>query len=444
VARTKRQFSLAARLTVRLSLVFAAALVLGLGIFLLESFDEYRRDFGGRMAEAAEIIGRSIAPIGGGWRIDPSPAELQSFREIPDFRFSARRLTDGKILGGSDPVLASAFDVIDADSDRREERTAFRELVSSAAGPVEVAMTRSGVQAVDIIAWLKELSTEVLPALALIVGGSLLVVATSIRYDLRPLLRVARDVERIGPADTTSRLDETGVPKEILPLVLAVNGALRRLDAAFESQRQFTADAAHELKTPVAVLRARIDALSANGAATALRADVDRLSRLVDQLLTVSVLDGRAFDLDRQVDVGVMARGVVADLAPLAISRGRNLAFQGPKRPVRIIGNALALEELVRNLVENALRYTPSGEVVEVAVRDEGTIEVTDRGPGVPAHHREAIFRRFWRGAAANNEGAGLGLPIVKRIAEAHGGSVHVGDRKGGGAVFSIELPVHR
>ena len=439
---SKGQFSLAARLTLRLSVVFAAALVLGLGIFLLESFDEYRNNFSGRMDGAAEIIGRSVSPAGNGWRIEPSPSQRQALQRIPDLRFAARTLGDGKVLGGSDPVLASAFDVIGSDVARREQRTAFREIVPSAAGPVEVDMTRGDIAAADILAWLQELGAEVLPGLALVIGGSLIVVATSIRHDLRPLLRAARDVEHIGPADTASRLDETGVPLEVLPLVRAVNGALERLDAAFENQRQFTADAAHELRTPVAVLRARIDALSLNGAGSALREDVDRLSRLVDQLLTVSALDSSAFDLDRQVDVGAVARGVVADLAPLAIARGRELAFQGPARPVRIIGNELALEEGVRNLVENALRYTPCGETVEVFVRDDGSIEVTDRGPGVPAHHREAIFRRFWRDAAACDRGAGLGLPIVKRIAEAHGGSVHVDDREGGGAVFRIELPV--
>ena len=96
----------------------------------------------------------------------------------------------------------------------------------------------------------------------------------------------------------------------------------------------------------------------------------------------------------------------------------------------------------MRNLIENALRHTPSGEVVDIAVRDNGTIEVMDRGPGVPLHHREMIFRRFWRGAAADHQGAGLGLPIVRHIAEAHGGSVHVDSRDQGGAVFRIELPM--
>jgi signal transduction histidine kinase len=307
-----------------------------------------------------------------------------------------------------------------------------------------VAMTRSGMQASDILEWLAELAREALPALLLIGGGSLVVAALSIRNDLKPLRRVASEAGRIGPADTTARLDETGMPMEILPLVHAVNGALERLDAAFASQRQFTADAAHELRTPIAVLRARIEAFPRSHAVAALTADVDRLSRLVEQLLTVSVLDGKAFALDRQVDVGAVARGVVADLAPLAVNRGQSLAFEPPKRPVRIAGNALALEEGVRNLVDNALRYTPCGEAVEVAVLDSGVIEVSDRGPGVPAHHREAIFRRFWRGAAPGNEGAGLGLPIVKRIAEAHGGTVRVGDRQGGGAIFRIELPLQR
>jgi signal transduction histidine kinase len=423
VASSARQFSLAGRLT--------------------ESFEEYRQDFGGRMSEAAGIIGRSVVQRDDGWQIAPSPEDQKTLRKIPDLRIAARRLADQTTLGGSDLVLASAFDVIATNSAGPEQPTAFRELISSAAGPVEVAMTRSGMQVSDILQWLAELAREALPALLLIGGGSLVVAALSIRNDLKPLRRVADEAGRIGPAATAARLDEAGMPTEILPLVRAINGALERLDAAFESQRQFTADAAHELRTPIAVLRARIEALSANGGAAApLMADVDRLSRLVEQLLTVSVLDGKAFALDRQVDVGAVARGVVADLAPLAVNRGQSLAFEPPRRPVRIAGNALALEEGVRNLVDNALRHTPCGEAVEVAVRDNGTIEVSDRGPGVPAHHREAIFRRFWRGSAVSNEGAGLGLPIVKRIAEAHGGTVRVGDRKGGGAVFRIELPL--
>jgi signal transduction histidine kinase len=342
-------------------------------------------------------------------------------------------------VAGSD--VLPAFDTVAADSLRHESQ-AFHEFLPTPSGPVEIIMTRGGIGAVDIVEWFAEVGSEVLPAFVVILVGSLLVIAVGIRRDLKPLLRIAAAAERIGPSDIASRLDESDVPVEILPLVRAVNGALGRLDAAFASQRQFTADAAHELRTPIAVLRARVDALPENSTSRALRKDLDRLGRLAEQLLTVSVLDSRAFDLDADVDVGAVTRGVVAELAPLAVARERNLAFEGPDRPVYVSGNVSALEEGVRNLIENALRHTPYGEVVDVAVRDNGTIEVMDRGPGVPLHHREMIFRRFWRGAAAGHQGAGLGLPIVRHIAEAHGGSVHVASREEGGAVFRIELPM--
>ena len=128
-------------------------------------------------------------------------------------------------------------------------------------------------------------------------------------------------------------------------------------------------------------------------------------------------------------------------MAPLALSQTKSLAVTGARRPVRVRGNGDAIARAVRNLVENALAHTPSGTMVELAVAAEGSIRVLDRGPGVPKAERGHIFKRFWRRDRRRGGNAGLGLAIVARIAEMHGATVAVEDRKGGGAVFAIRFP---
>lgn len=261
------------------------------------------------------------------------------------------------------------------------------------------------------------------------------------RGAMRPIIGASRLAGEIGPDRIDLRLPVAGMPVEVLPLVQAVNRALDRLDAGFRAQREFTADAAHELRTPLAILRTQIDMLEDRQIAGSLRHDVESMSRLVNQLLEISELDSFFIAENEIADLTAIAAEVASFLAPLALSQNRTIAVTGARRPVRVRGNADAIARAVRNLVENALTHTDPGTAVELAVAADGVIRVLDRGPGVPPGEREHIFKRFWRRDRRRGGHAGLGLAIVARIAEMHGASLAVEDRPGGGAIFALRFP---
>lgn len=261
-----------------------------------------------------------------------------------------------------------------------------------------------------------------------------------VRRALRPVRDASSNVQAIEPSRLDLRLPTQNIPREITPLVKAVNQALDRLERGFRMQREFTADAAHELRTPIALLRLRIDTLAEEKVGRELRADVEGMSRMVNQLLEIAELESFVVDPKETADIQSISAEVVSFIAPLAISQGKSIALTGETSPVLVKGNAAALFQAIRNLVENAIDHTAPGTTVEVEVDRRGSVCVLDRGPGVPESERELIFRRFWRRDRRRAGGAGLGLSIVSRIVEAHAGGVTVASRKQGGAAFELSF----
>ena len=248
------------------------------------------------------------------------------------------------------------------------------------------------------------------------------------RRALRPIEAASEQASKITPRTVSSRLDLTKIPTEIQPLVMAVNAALERLDIGFRLQREFAADAAHELRTPIAVLRARLGTLPASDGRAALARDIESMSRVVTQLLQIAELDAAHVGEGESADLRLICQEVVELLAPLAIASHKEIGLIGGDAPVWVHGNAEMLFRAVRNLGENALSHSPTGGVVDIEVCADGRLSVIDQGPGIPENERALVVRRFWRRDRARTGNSGLGLAIVHRIVEIHDATMAIED----------------
>ncbi len=278
----------------------------------------------------------------------------------------------------------------------------------------------------------------------LLVLAALLAAVTvwTVRQSLAPLTRLSALARRIGPGSLDRRLPQGGLPEEIVPLVGAVNAALARIEQGYAREREFTANAAHELRTPLAVLKAHIETLSALDEVPQLVEELDGIERLVAQLLWLAQADALELRPDEWAGLQDVALDVTRLLAPVAVRAGKSLELTGAEDgPVRVRGNAGFLALALRNLVENALAHSPPGGTVEVRLRRGGRIDVIDEGPGVAPGDEARIFERFVRLQPHAYGGAGLGLSIARRIAEVHGGRIEVAREPGRGAAFSLVLP---
>ncbi|WP_407146944.1 sensor histidine kinase [Bradyrhizobium sp. ORS 86] len=271
----------------------------------------------------------------------------------------------------------------------------------------------------------------------------LLLLATDIvifRRAVVPLLRASDEAKNIGPARTGIRLPTERIPSEILPLVTAVNQAFDRLEDGFRVQRQFTADAAHQLRTPLAILRTRIETLKAGEGTEELHADIESMSRIVSQLLEIAELDTLVLDPGETADLRAVCAEVVGSIAPYALARQKDIALRGTEDPVPVKGNAEMLQRAIFNLAENAIKYTADQTSVDVEVRDDGSVRVRDCGPGIPLGEQSLIFQRFWRGDRRRTDGAGLGLSIVQGVVDDHAAAVKVENLPEGGAQFTLSF----
>jgi signal transduction histidine kinase len=260
------------------------------------------------------------------------------------------------------------------------------------------------------------------------------------RRALRPLRQASEIAAGIGPARPGVRLPIEEIPREVRPLVSAVNQGLDRLEEGFRIQRDFTADAAHELRTPLSILRTRIDMLDDQTMRQALRQNVEGMAHIVSQLLDIAELDTIVIDPGEKADLQSVAAGVAEFVAPLALAQGKDIALSGSTEPVWVKGNPEMLGRAIRNLAENAINHTTAGSTVEFVVEGDGTVSVLDHGPGIGEGEHSLIFRRFWRRDRRKPGSTGLGLSIVQRIAELHAAVITVENRKPNGARFSLKF----
>lgn len=284
------------------------------------------------------------------------------------------------------------------------------------------------------------------PMVAVLAAGAVLLFganAALLILMLRPVRRAAREAERIGQAGP-ARLDARGMPRELRPLIVAVNGGLDRLDEALGWQRGFSEEVAHELRTPLAIILAELDLFEPSPARERLRRDVAELSRLVADLLEAAEATRVTPAYTGTFDLTELVAQTAERLALLAQRDGRTVIGPTPTEPIRVVGDRDAIARVLRNLVENALAHSPAGASVELRLKQrpgEAMVDVADHGPGVPPAERDLVFRRRWRAGDTHRMGLGLGLSIVEQIVRVHGGRVAVGDNPGGGAVFTVVLP---
>lgn len=282
----------------------------------------------------------------------------------------------------------------------------------------------------------KEVRDHVLVPLIPLAALLLLLNVIVVRRMLAPLERAMADANALDPAQPSHRLNLPDAPLEVVTLLRSINRALDRLEHAIVALRQFTADVAHEVRTPLATMMLTIERLPASAERSQLIHDATAMRRVISQMLDLARIEAPQDVRSARTDLAEMASRVARDLTPLAIDMGKAIRYSDEGSTV-VAGRADLLERALRNVAENALTHAPAGSEVEIIVGPQPEIRVLDHGPGIPQELRERAFERFWR-IDRKREGAGLGLAIVRRIMEACGGAVMIGDTPGGGATVTL------
>ncbi len=357
---------------------------------------------------------------------------------IPVLILTARDTVEDRIQGldtGADDYLIKPFDM-------GELSARLRALVRRASG-VPAPVLRAKLA--------REMALNLLTPLLYALPTLALLLWIAVGRGLKPLAALRDQISHRAP-DNLAPLDAAQAPREVQPLVEQLNTLFRRITDSIENERRFTADAAHELRTPVAAIRAQAQvARGAYDDATRAHAldnvitGCDRAAHLIDQLLTLARLDRSQQAPAQSCRLRSLAAEAIAELAPQAVNRGIQLELaEGPE--VEIPGLQALLQVLLRNLIDNAIRYNPASTTVQVSVTREtqaARLTVTDQGPGIPAAELPKVRERFYRLLGTGQEGSGLGLSIAQRIAEIHGATLELGAGVDGkGLRVTVTFPV--
>jgi signal transduction histidine kinase len=446
--------SLQGRLAARLAIVFVIATALVVGVILYQgsqAADELGN--GQLLTRARELAHMVTLDAAGTARLELSPKLEQTFNTSAGIDLFLVQGEQGRVIAASSPEFAGATAQmptpvsaepvnfrLERFGSNGEDYYGLRTTLNSVAGDVLVTVARASDADALAYTLLWAFIRQIAWAIPLFAIATLGIAAWSIRRGLQPIRAISAQAAEISPTAMTVRLSGDDLPSDVAPLVRAFNQALDRLEEGFSVQRQFTANAAHELRTPLAILTAGLDSVGDSTAAEKLRADVARMNRLVDQLLRVARLDALPLDVANVINLTTTVSGVVEYLAPWAVAQGRNLGFEAPEEGVLVRGNADAIADAVRNIIENAVIHTPADTEVAISITQAGAVSIADHGPGISHADRAHVFERFWRGRSESSPGAGLGLAIVAEIARAHDTCVEIGENSRGGAVFTIRF----
>jgi len=400
-------------------------------------------------------------------RLTPSgvmvrPGALQLLRsDRKDNVYFALRDDTGEVLEGDDdmPPVARSRSGVDASLQTGAIRDQPVRVASLEMDDPRSARAKLTVQVAETLNKRRELverlrTPVVLLPQVVVMFGAILIVLYGFAYVVGPMRRLKESIDRRDSSDLAP-LDAEAAPRELRSLIESINGLMARLATSMEVQRRFIADAAHQLRTPLAGLRSQTElALGERDPATVrktlerLAAGTERATALANRLLTLARAGTYVRSKQTDVDLVALAKDVIADHLPAANTRRQDLGFEGPAPGASAVvhGDRVLLHELLSNLLDNAVRYTPEGGIITVEVKrmrgGGAMLAVRDTGPGVPDDERGKVFEPFYRGRDAVAPGSGLGLAIVRTIAGAHGASVRLEPNAGGGLCVAATFPV--
>lgn len=421
----------------------------------------------GANEEAARTIAESVTKDGQGRAQVSATPDLEALKQrYPDLWFVVRDADEIILQYGDIPALALAAvfprSIERARLEAGETVRATMENRDTPAGRLQfIAGTEKGFPNDGISLWINvQLDLEkdangairwltvlpgvgfiilvaVVPMLLLTGIATLLVTPRAVGRSLSGLMETVAQAQSINFENRSARIDRSKVPNEIIPLVDAFNVALSKLDEGYNRRNRFLADAAHELRTPIAIARIRADLLPDDALSRQLRADIDRLTRVAHQLLEMQAVGAVELPAEEQ-DLNVLVERIATDLAPIAMDAGYEFDFEPSEGKALFTVQTSIIEMAVVNLIRNAIDHGGGDGAIVIRIGAAGTIDVCDEGPGIPVAEREQVFEPFHR-INTNSSGAGLGLNLVQRAAELHGGRVQFLDLDPG---FGVRLEI--
>ncbi len=439
------------------SLVVRCSMLAVLGLFAAvgEHFIRDGVELHYELDDIADSLAAAARPVDGELELVPD-AELRAWLDvIPDLHLSvfddsgqplftfgapAAKMVEAASRTLEGYFVFSATERDDAQSGPRFGYVASRRASDGTA--LRIVAERAPATPRDRLLWVQaEIMDEYGPFMLVSAVLSILVVILTVKNALGPLARVSAEAASIVPGDG-KRLGLESVPREIRPLVEAMNGALGRLQEALAREQRFTADVAHTLRTPLAALRARVEGSTATAERTALLRAIARIERLADQLLFKARLEAGTLDRFEVVDLGELVHDLAGEARPVLSREEKQLLVRTPREPVICRASRVAIEQALLNLLDNAAKAAPRGSVIDLVARADGTVLVCDRGAGFAESEIANLCLPFRRGATSRWQGAGLGLAIVAEAVQRNGGELVIRNREGGGAEVGFRIPL--